>query len=326
MKTKILKQLKTLSILTFLLVFIMSCKDSKKSSLTLLSDQIPTDTPLIFGQGIISIDDAMDFAITFTPAMDEMYFTRRIPGERNNIYSMKLVDGSWTTPQMAFFSSADTWEFEPHVNPTGDRLYFGSTRRINDTLKSPGLIQWYSEKRDNGWSAPMPLEKPSADTYMMYLTSSENGNLYFTSQEEGAKLEDGGIYYAINEAGEYGDIQKMGKEINTGKMIAHSYIAPDESYMIFDGERSSGFGDSDLYISFNRNGSWTEAYNLGSKINTDQNEMAPSVSPDGKYFFFHRGFEIKGEGEDESSKWLGNIYWVDFTLLKEDILKNINKS
>lgn len=316
-----MKKILVFIIFTFL---ILSCQESEKSNLTLLSDEIPTDIPLVFGKGVISIEGAMDFAITFSPAMDEIYYTRRKPGGTNNILTSKLVDGSWTTPQLAFFSSNGTWEFEPHINPTGDRLYFGSTRPINDTLKSPGLIQWYSERRNSGWSEPLPLEKPSAATYMMYLTSSANGNLYFTSQEEGAKPENGGIYYAMTEAGGYSDIRKMGNEINTGKMIAHPYIAPDESYMIFDGERPSGFGDSDLYISFKRNGSWTEAYNLGSKINTEQTEMAASVSPDGRYLFFHRGFEI--QGEDDGSEWLGNIYWVDFRSVKESIKKSKNNN
>jgi Tol biopolymer transport system component len=319
-----MKNIKTLGIFILLAFLILSCQESEKSNLTLLSDEIPTDIPLVFGEGIVSMDEAMDFAITFSPEMDEMYFTRRKPGGRNNILTSKLVDGSWTTPQLAFFSSNGTWEFEPHINPTGDRLYFGSTRPINDTLKSPGLIQWYSERKNSRWSEPLPLEKPSAATYMMYLTSSAKGNLYFTSQEEGAKPENGGIYYAMAEAGGYSDVQKMGNEINNGKMIAHSYIAPDESYMIFDGERPSGFGDSDLYISFKRNGSWTEAYNLGSKINTEQTEMAASVSPDGRYLFFHRGFEM--QGEDDGSEWLGNIYWVDFMSVKESIKKSKNNN
>ena len=43
--------------------------------------------------------------------------------------------------------------------------------------------------------------------------------------------------------------------------------------------------------------------------------MAASVSPDGKYLFFHRG------GDD-----YGNIYWVDFRIIKEYILKNINSN
>ena len=307
-----------------LLVIITSCQESEKSNLTLLSKEVPTDTPLIFGEEVISMDDTMDFAITFSQEMDEIYFTRRVPGERNNIFTSKLVNGSWTVPKIAFFSSEETWEFEPHISPKGDRLYFGSSRPINDSIKSPGLIQWYSEKQDDVWGEPIPLEKPSVKTYMMYLTSSESGNLYFTSEEEGGDPEDGGIYYSNFEDEDYGDIQRMGEEINSGKMIAHSYIAPDESYMIFDGEKPSGFGDSDLYISFNKDEVWTKAYNLGPSINTDQTEMAPSVSPDGKYLFFHRGFEIQGENDD--SEWLGNIYWVDFKTVKENILKNINNS
>ena len=119
-----MKQIKILPILTFLLVIIFSCQDSKKSSLTLLSDQIPNDTALIFGQGIISTDDAMEFAITFNPEMTEMYFTRRKPEEDNKIYTMKLVDGKWSEPELAFFSTNKGWDFEPNINPKGDLLYF----------------------------------------------------------------------------------------------------------------------------------------------------------------------------------------------------------
>ena len=92
-----MKYIKTLLIFTFLLIFITSCQDNKKSNLPLLSNQIPTDTPLVFGEGIISTD-SYEFAITFTPEMDEMYFTRRKPEEGNEIYAMKLVDEKWSNP------------------------------------------------------------------------------------------------------------------------------------------------------------------------------------------------------------------------------------
>jgi hypothetical protein len=60
----------------------------------------------------------------------------------------------------------------------------------------------------------------------MYITSSKNGNLYFTSNEKGAEPKDGGIYNSINEEGQYRNIKRMGKEINfSGKWIAHSFIA-----------------------------------------------------------------------------------------------------
>ena len=310
-----MKQIKILSILTLLFISTISCRNSKKSNLTLLSNQIPVDTPLVFGPDIISTDDAMEFAITFNPEMDELYFTRRKQGEENTIYTMKLIEGKWSVPEVAFFSTNHSkyWDFEPHINPKGDLLYFGSLRPLNDTIESSGMHQWYLKKNENGWSQPIPLEKPFVDRFVMYITSSENNSLYFTSSENGQ----GGIYSTMREEDQDVSIKKMGKEVNTGANIAHSYIAPDESYMIFDGERPSGFGDCDLYISFKENGVWTESYNLGPQINTEMCEMTASVSPDGRYLFFHRG-----GGKEDS----GNIYWVDFIQVKKELLENINSN
>lgn len=307
--------MKRVNITLQLLVFLFfSCTKETQSNLILLDSNIPTDAPLVFGEGIISTNN-YEFAITFTPEMDEIYFTRRKNGEDNKIYTMKLIDGKWSNPEAAFFTATEGWDFEPHINPNGDKLYFGSTRPLNDSIKSSGLYQWYSKREANGWSTPVPLEKPFLDkSIIMYLTSTENGNLYFTTGEKGDKPEDWVIYNSVKENGQYKSIKRMGKEINTsGKWIAHSYIAQNESYMIYDFKSDLGFGGSDLYISFNKNGIWSKPYNLGPKINTNQTEMAASVSPDGNYLFFHRGGENKGD-----------IYWVAFKPIKENILKNIN--
>lgn len=314
-----MKKAKILPILTFLLVFITSCQDNEKSNLTLLSNQIPTDTALVFGQDIISTNN-FEFAITFNPEMDELYFTRRKPGGKNEIYTMKFVDGKWLYPEIAFFKANKGWDFEPHISPKGNLLYYGSTRPLKDSIKSSGLHQWYCEKNGSGWGKPIPLEKPFLDrSIIMYLTSSENGNLYFTAGEKSDKPEDWVIYNSIKEKDGYKRINRMGKEINfSGKYIAHPYISPDESYIIYDGESASGYGENDLYISFNKNGVWTEALNLGAEVNTDQTEMCPSVSPDGKYLFFHRG------GND-----IGDIYWIDFRPIKErneKLIKALNFS
>lgn len=306
--------MKTIYYTLLILVFLcFSCTKENQSNLMLLDAKIPTDTPLIFGKGIISTNN-YEFAITFTPEMDELYFTRRKPEEDNKIYTMQLVDGKWSNPKPAFFTATEGWDFEPHISPKGDKLYFGSTRPLNDTLKPSGLHQWYSKKESKGWSTPIPLEKPFVDkSIIMYLTSTEEGNLYFTTGEKGDAPEDWVIYNSIQENNQYKSIDRMGKEINAkGKWIAHSYIAPDESYMIYDFKSDSGYGESDLYISFNKNGAWTKPYNLGPKINTDQTEMAACVSPDGKYLFFHRGDDTEG-----------NIYWVEFKPKKEKIKEDV---
>lgn len=300
--------------LLFLVSLLFSCTKESPSNLMLLDANTPTDKPLIFAKGIISTD-GYEFAITFSPEMDELFFTRRNPGEDNKIYAMQWVDGKWSDPEPTFFTATEGWDFEPHISPKGDKLYFGSTRPLPDSLKSNGLHQWYSTKTANGWGNPIPLESPFRDkSIIMYLTSSENENLYFTTGEKGDKPEDWVIYKSIKEDGQYQSIDRMGTEINaTGNWIAHSFIAPDESYLIYDFKSDSGYGESDLYISFNQNGKWTKSYNLGPKINTDQTEMAASVSPDGKYLFFHRGNENEG-----------NMYWVAFKPIQENMLKNMN--
>ena len=308
-----MKQAKSIFLLIYLFAFSASCQVHQKSNLALLSHEIPTDSALIFAPGLVSTN-AFEFAITFNPEMDELFFTRRKPEADNEIYTMRLVDGRWSEPEVAFFKAEEGWDFEPHINPQGDRLYFGSLRALPDAAKGTGLHQWYSEKTKNGWSRPVPLGKPFVDRIVMYLTSARNGNLYFTSWTRAdGEIKDDGIYRSINEDGTYGSVNRMGKEINLPglKMIAHPYIAPDESFIIFDGKSdTTGFGSCDLYISFNTNGVWTEAQNLGSLVNTELCEFTASVTPDGKYLFFHRGIV----SDDEE---IGNIHWIDFELLKE---------
>ncbi|QCK14271.1 PD40 domain-containing protein [Mangrovivirga cuniculi] len=291
--------------------------ESFKSNLELFSNQTPTDSALIYAPGIISTD-AFEFAITFSPEMDELFFTRRKPGADNEIYTSKLLNGSWSDPVLAFFKPTIGWDFEPHINPTGDRLYFGSLRPLPDSSKSTGLHQWYSEKAASGWSNPIPLKGPFLENIAMYLTSTEKGNLYFTSWvSENGEYKDNGIYRSVNSKGKYNTINMLGEAINLPdlEMIAHPYIAPDESYIIFDGKSEIiGQGNCDLYISFNENGNWTKAQNLGPLVNTELCEFTASVSPGGKYLFFHRGLV----SEEEET---GDIYWIDFERVKQELNK-----
>ena len=95
--------------------------------------------------------------------------------------------------------------------------------------------------------------------------------------------------------------------VSTEKYEYNSFIAPDESFLIFT---SHGWGDSlgegDLYVCFRReDGTWTRARNMGPGVNSSALDYCPSVSPDGKYFFF-------------SSRRSGNedIYWVDAKIIE----------
>ena len=327
---KSIKFLKTIIVSTFLLIPIVACQSSKTSNLALLSSQIPTDTPLIFAPGILTSDSHRSGSITFNPNMTELVFNyRKHQGKIPNIYTMKLIDGQWSKPKLASFSTDEYLDFHPRFTSNGNRLYFGSTRPVSDTIKTSSsrtrLHQWYVEKNENDdWGEPILMGQPFKDRYVMGAVPSENGNLYFTSGTR-VGADDEGIYYAINKNGQYNSIERMDDVINTnGKFIAHPYIAPDESYLIYDSEKATEPDNNDLFISFNTNDIWTESYNLGSKINTKLSEGAATVSPDGKYLFFSRS--EKKVKEDGSSYWVSKLYWMDFVQLKKEILESINSN
>ena len=59
------------------------------------------------------------------------------------------------------------------------------------------------------------------------------------------------------------------------------------SYVIFQSDRESGFGQNDLWVSFKeKNNHWSEPINLGKSINSSASDFGPYVTPDGKYLFF----------------------------------------
>ena len=247
--------------------------------------------------------------------MTELFFHRALPKEKVKIYTMKLIDGTWSKPELASFSlNKEYGDYRPRLHPKGDLLYFSSNRPLEgDTTSSGKHQQWYVKKNESGWGEPIAIEEPFLDKSIADLAPSENGNLYFSANKKNGKPDDEGIYYSINQDGHYTAIKRMGNEINSpDNWTCCPYIAPDERYIIFDGARSSGYGGADLYISFNKNGTWTESYNLGPRVNTEHGEGLATVSPDEKYLFFYRTVNR------------GDIYWVDFIQLKKEILKNIN--
>jgi hypothetical protein len=142
----------------------------------------------------------------------------------------------------------------------------------------------YIARTDTGWSAIKSLGTQFEDIPIMRLTASQKGTLVF---DEMTTDGNGVLRYSRLVDGKREVPKPFGKEINTGKWTAHPFIAPDESYIIWDSERVGGYGDSDMYISFRQpDGSWGAAINFGDKINTDGEDGGGYVTPDGKYLSY----------------------------------------
>jgi Tol biopolymer transport system component len=144
-----------------------------------------------------------------------------------------------------------------------------------------------------------PVNSEYAD---LFFDQSPDGTIFFTSNRPGG-FGEWNIYFL--EPNSNNKLENIGKPINQ-YFAWDPCIAPDESYLIFAAGRENGYGQSDLYISYNNNGNWTEPKNLGNQINTPANEFGPFLSPDNKYLFFSRHDGAKGD-----------IYWVGLNIIND---------
>jgi len=255
----------------------------------------PGKFPEIFAPGIISTQKGFEFAGVFSPDGKEYYFTQRGLGFGQRIRFMKMESGKWKEPDFPSFAY-DSFEFEPGISPDGKTLYYGSRRPLpGKSEQNPSADIWVVKRKAEEWSEP-----EFVGTDMMYVTITNSGTIYYTGQSENSKMR--GIVKKEMKNGELGKAIDLGKNINFMTGTAHPFIAPDESYLIFDAQPNGVEAGPELFISFkNSNGTWTKAIAFGEEFNKKR-DMCAFVSFDNKYLFFARE---------------GDIYWVKANIIQD---------
>ena len=250
----------------------------------------PGMIPEVFAPGFISTPDDMEYACTYTPDGKEFYYSvnKGITGEPVIMVS-RWKDGKWTVPEKLNVQ-AEGLCTEPHVTRDGQTLYFGGHLTPQGEEKERRGI-WQLKRDGDSWSGL------SYVTDGMYATTTEDGSIYLTDVYGTRAL----VKLPFNGTGFDEPIVLEGGP-NSPVRGVHPCVAPDESFIIFDHDRPDG-SEGDLFVSFNNgDGTWSESYSLGDTINSSGIEFCASLSPDGKYLFFMKDFDI---------------YWVDIKIIDQ---------
>lgn len=235
-----------------------------------------------FAPGIIS-KEGWELQGVFAPGMKEFYFTRD-RGEPT-VIGFRQENNIWTK-YLEFPRQG-----EIVFSPDGKRMH---------------MAKGYKDRIGDGWSERKSLGPmfDREDWGIMRLSASAKGTYVFDDFKS-----KNAIRISTIKDGKRQEPIKMGPIVNSGKLTAHPFIAPDESYLIWDSEREGGYGKSDLYISFRqKDGSWGPAINMGDKVNSEKGDTYASVTPDGKYILFNRKIDDNGDNLD--------IYWVDAKIIE----------
>ncbi len=285
---------KAVSVLILISTFLPSLSDAQQDDFPILQgpylgQKPPGMTPELFAPGIISTS-APEYGIAFSKDLNEIYLKRM---GRNLVFCYE--DAKWNEAKEVQFSDEGRYG-EIHLTPDGKYLLANRIESGADGNPQSVIVRF---SRTNGvWTGQVMVG------HGMRATSTERGDIYVTHVLDVQKsLGAIGVFRRLD--AEYGEIDILEGDINIESVSsAHPFIAPDESYLIFDSKR---VGDSlgCLYISFRRNGeTWSRPQNLSTRLNTgvSDNEWLATVSPDGLYLFYNVG---------------GDIYWVSAAVIDE---------
>lgn len=249
----------------------------------------------LFAPEFISINGRYEFGITFTADLQEVYFSGNKAGEMSTIFYTKQIGGKWLPVKKADFTRGKVvGELHPFISHDGKRIYF--TTHDMDYMKNE---IWYVDKKSKGWGEAKKINSPINDLEVFDSNEAANGDLFYTD------IFNAKIYHATNVNGTFPKVEEL--PIVSG---LHGYASQDQDFIILDDiyKEDASRKDRDLYIYFKKkDGSWTEAINLGPQVNTSYSETVPSLSPDGKYLFFSRYNEKNG---------LSNLYWISSEVIE----------
>jgi hypothetical protein len=244
-----------------------------------------------FAPNIISTE-GWELEGVFAPGMKEFYFTTNNGKDTSSkVIGYRQHNNVWTK-YLEFKRKG-----EISFSPDGNVMY---------------MAKGYKDRVGDGWSERKSLGAmiDRKDWGIMRLSASAKGTYVFDDYKNKNSIRISPVHEGKRQAPE-----KMSSNINSGNMTAHPFIAPDESYLIWDSEKEGGYGDSDLYISYKqKDGTWGEAINMGENINSDKWDAFATVTPDGKYILFNRGISDDNTNVD--------IYWVDAKIIETLKLEN----
>lgn len=261
-----------------------------------LGQSPPGATKTIFAPGIVSTAAYNHSSVTISSDGTEIYWS----GENENlghnvIWVSRLVDGCWSKPVFMEFTKENDGDC-PMLSHDDKRLFFLSSRALEQDNNKKRERIWYTDRTAGGWSEPVCVDMVINGDHLHWQVSVDKDlNIYFASERAGSKGQDD-IFFSEYGRGRYSTPVSLDENINSEELETTPFISRDGSYLIF--------GRNGMYISYkDTNGKWTKSRKMGSQYG----DCCPFVSPDGKYFFF------KQSGIDT----FRNIYWIDAKIIEE---------
>jgi Tol biopolymer transport system component len=178
-------------------------------------------------------------------------------------------------------------------------FYYTDTRNSNNEPVNRDFFFSEFDSNTSTWSKPINLEKD----YASFREINKNMNfkeIFVTIDND---------IYSVDLMKNTFSPHKL--NINTKYVECSPSLSPDGNTLYFVSNRPGGFGGKDIWSSERlSNGNWSDPINLGSKVNTAEDEESPFMMADGATLYFSSkghngmgGFDIFSATQNDDGLW-----------------------
>jgi OmpA-OmpF porin, OOP family len=183
-------------------------------------------------------------------------------------------------------------ELNPVIAPDGNTIYFTIANHPDNVggKRDPGDI-WFSTWKGDKWSNPTHAGNLINDrTFNAVAGFSPDGNQiyllnHYDHDGNSARTQGIAVSRKYNDVWSHPDNIVIPYFQNKSTFLCGT-LRDDLRVFIFSAETYGTHGVDDLYLSLKENEKWSEPINLGDVINTQFQEVSPSLSADGKTLYF----------------------------------------
>lgn len=205
-------------------------------------------------------------------------------------------------------------EVAPIITPDGKTLFFTRQGHTGNIGREKKQDVWTSKMQSDGtWGDAENIQAPiNTEEHNAVSTISADGKTVFllnTYQPDGSHRPGLSKSKKIRTGWEFPKEVKITDYYNNASYTEFS-LAPNNKVMIIACKRNDTRGGKDLYVSFlSDNGAWSKPVNMGSNINTVEDEGGPFVGADSKTIYFSTsGFPGYGDNDIFLSRRLDSTW------------------
>jgi len=198
---------------------------------------------------------------------DGLYFGQSPPGLTPEVFAPGII------------SMEDRYEYVLVFSPDLDECVFGLTDRTWGIFS----LMYTSMGVDSSWIDPFAAPFVGDGDGLLPAYSPDGDEMFFVSSRPSWPAVN--VWHSERVDSAWSDPVELPSPVNTNSAEFGLSLANDET-LYFTSDRSSGYGQQDIYRSIRVGGEYPSVENLGPPVNTQYNDASPHIAPDQSYLIF----------------------------------------